>query len=90
MRHGVPTSSAPNDPAALYFRCMFHEFFYGPFKTEDELVAALKTLDAKDPMWDYDCFAIHRGDPDATDWVTGLPFVTPEERKRIEAKRRAN
>lgn len=89
MRHGVPTSREPADPAALYFRCMFHEFFYGPFADEAALVAALRTLDRVDPMWDYDCFAIHRGDPASKDWVTGLPFVTDVERERIEAARRA-
>ena len=88
MRHGVPTCLRPDDPNALYFRCMFHEFFYGPFKTEAELVAALRMLDQADPMWDYDCFAIYYGDPKATDWVSGLPFVSGEQRGRIEAERK--
>lgn len=89
MRYGVPTSREPSDPNALYFRCMYHEFFYGPFQTEHELVEALRTLDKADPMWDYDCFAIFRGDPNSTDWVGGLPFVSDEERERIEAARLA-
>lgn len=89
MRHGVPTSSKPDDPDGLYFRCMYHTFFYGPFKTEAELVEALRTLDKADPMWDYDPFCIHKGDPTSTDWVGGLPFVSDEDRKRIEAARQA-
>ena len=89
MRNGVPTCREPADPEALYFRCMFHTFFYGPFQTEAELVEALRTLDRVDPMWDYDCFAIHKGDPTSRDWVNGLPFVSHEDRERIEAARRA-
>ena len=88
-RFGVPICSKPNDPESLYFRCMFHTFFFGPFKSEEELVRALQALDKADPMWDYDCFCIHRGDPNSTDWVSGLPFVSQEERARIEAARTA-
>ncbi len=89
MRHGIPTSIAPDNPDMLYFRCMFHTFFYGPFATEADVTEALRTLDRADPMWDYDCFAIHRGDPDSTNWASGLPFITNEERRRIEAARHA-
>lgn len=69
---------------------MFHEFFYGPFADEAAVVAALKTLDKADPMWDYDCFAIHYGDPDTTDYVDGFRFVGREMRARIEAARGLN
>jgi hypothetical protein len=70
LRHGVPTTTEALDPHALYVRCMFHPFFYGPFPDEDALVAALRTLDKEDPMWDYDCFCIHRGDPACTNRAT--------------------
>lgn len=67
---------------------MYHTFFYGPFPNEAAVVAALQTLDKADPMWDYDCFAIHYGDPDTKDYVHGFRFVTHEQRERIEQARR--
>jgi hypothetical protein len=66
---------------------MFHTFFYGPFADEAAVGAALRILDKADPMWDYDAFCIHYGDPKSDNWVTGLPFVSHEQRERIEAMR---
>lgn len=89
MRNGVQTCSKPIEPTSLYMRCMYHEFFYGPFKTEYECANAIATLDKEDPYWDYDCFCIHYGaNPLPKDFVLGFTFVTDEERKRIETKAR--
>ena len=88
MRSGVPTCAHPVDPQALYVRCMFHSFFYGPFADDAAVIAALRTLDDADPYWDYDSFAIHYGaDPLPADYVGGFRFVTPEQRAAIEKGR---
>lgn len=65
---------------------MYHTFFYGPFADEAAVIDAIRALDLADPFWDYDCFAISRGDPNCTDY-SKLPYVTQEERERIEAAR---
>lgn len=88
-RFEIPTAQAPDDPKGLYVRVTYDGFFYGPFKNEGELVAALRTLDKVDPQWDEYGFHIHRGDPTSDDWVNKLPFVTVDDRERIEAARRA-
>ena len=72
-------------------RLMYREFFFGPFGTEDELTAAILSLDEWDAMWDYDCFCIiHGANPLPADFVYGFPFVDHGVRDRIEAKRLRN
>lgn len=68
---------------------MYHEFFYGPFADEAAIVAALKTLDQADPYWDYDCFAIHYGNPNARDYGKDLRYVSTDQRQKIETARKA-
>lgn len=75
----IPTTKNPNDPNQFYMRLMYHEFFFGPFATEDDLVAAIQELDGWDKMWDYDGFCIIRGaNPLPKSFVTGFPFVEDE------------
>ena len=89
MKFGIQTCENPTDPEQLYVRCMFHTFFYGPFKDEEAVVQALKTLDKADEYWDYDCFCIVYGaNPLPKDYVGGFPFVDHEMRERIEKARR--
>lgn len=83
---GVPTCKEPRDPASLYLRIMYREWFMGPF-TEAEATAAVNHLDQTDPMWDYDCWTIHYGaEPLPEDFVGGFPYAG-EVRERIEAQR---
>lgn len=86
IKNGVATCIQPNDPIALYVLPMYHEYFYGPFADEAALVSGLKKLDTAAPYWDYDCFAITKGDPTVTDY-SKLPYVTGPDRARIEAAR---
>jgi len=72
MKNGEPTVSWPTDQSSFYIHVMFHEFFYGPYPTLSELLAARKRLDAKDEYWNYDCDAAVKGD------------TTPEGQRRIE------
>jgi hypothetical protein len=73
MKHGIPTTTEPNRPECLYMRNMFHEFFWGPFETEDELEAAVAKLDVADPYWDYEAFCIiHGANPLPKDFVFGF------------------
>ena len=84
----IPTTRTPNDPNKLYFFIMYQSFFFGPFATEEELVEAMKRLDAWDNMWDYDCFGIVYGaNPLPKDLAFGLPFVDKDMRDRIIANR---
>lgn len=90
MRYGIPTCADPVDPYAIYLRNMYHEFFWGPFADEAEVVRALRTLDAAEPMWDYDPFCMVFGaNPLPSDYVNGFRSVSQEIRKRVEAGRRA-
>lgn len=87
MRHGVPTTNNPDDQSRLYFRCLYHEFWWGPFSSEEEVAAAMRTLDAADPMWDYDCFTIHYGVRDMKDALRDPLYITKDARDRIEGLR---
>ncbi len=87
-RYGVPTVSSPSDPKALYVRCMYHTFWWGPFAGEAEVADALKKLDTAEPMWDYDCFAIHYGVANLKDAVNDPVYVSHAARERIEELRR--
>ena len=74
-RPKIPTVKDPTDPEKLYFRLMYHEFFFGPFDSKDAVSKALAELDAWDEMWDYDCFCIIRGLSQLPeDYVFGFPF----------------
>lgn len=87
MTMAVPKCRDAKDANSLYFRCMFHEFFYGPFADEAAVSGAIAELDAAHPMWDYDCFAIHYGNPDAKDYVNDFKFIPHEMREHIEMRR---
>lgn len=88
MKHGVPTTNAPDCPECLYMRNLYHEFFWGPFASEAEVIAAINTLDAADDHWDYDPFAILWGsNPLPKDFVFGFRFVDDTTRERIFAGR---
>lgn len=88
LRPAIPTTTTPDDPSSLYLRLMYHTFFYGPFKSEEDVLAAVKALDEWDDMWDYDCFCIvHGANPLPSDFVFGFPFVDDSVRERIEAGR---
>lgn len=69
---GEPTVSWPTDPNSFYIHVMYHEFFYGPYSSIEEVRAARERLDAKDEYWNYDCDAIVKGD------------LTPPSQRRIE------
>lgn len=91
MKHGIPTCSEPKDASAIYMRNLYHEFFWGPFKTEDEVSAAIAALDKADEYWDYDPFCmIYGADPLPEDFVSGFRDVPREIRARIESKARPN
>jgi len=84
----IPTVKNPVCPDKFYFRLMYHEFFFGPFNTKDDVSKALADLDTWNEMWDYDSFCIIRGmSPLPDDFVFGFPFVSDEERKEIEIRR---
>ena len=88
MKHGIQTCREPKDPSSLYMRNLFHEFFWGPFKDEAEVIAAINTLDTADPYWDYDPFCIIYGaDPLPKDFVSGFRSVESNIQKRIFAGR---
>jgi len=85
----IPTVKYPTKSDNLYFRLMYHEFFFGPFDSKEDVSKALAELDAWDEMWDYDGFFIIRGlSPLPDDYVAGFTFVSAEERKEIEAGRK--
>ena len=69
---GEQTVRWPTDPNSFYIHVMYHEFFYGPYASLEEIHAARKRLTAKDEYWNYDCDAIVKGD------------LTPENERRIE------
>lgn len=86
MRYGIPTCSEPKDPKSIYMRNAFHEFFWGPFKNEQEITAAVKSLNKADPYWDYDPVCIIYGaDPLPKNFVLGFPFVDGAMKSRILA-----
>ena len=89
MRYGVQTCSEPTDVKAIYMRNAFHEFFWGPFASEDECSDAISKLDMADSYWDYDPFCMIFGaDPLPKDYAFGFPSVPQEMRARIEKKAR--
>jgi hypothetical protein len=54
----------------MYLRLLYHEFFW-EFDTIEEIKAFVRKMDEEEPMWDYDCFTIHKGDPR---WETDKNF----------------
>lgn len=91
MRHGIPTCVDPDKPECLYMRNLFHEWFWGPFKDEKELVDALNVLDKADPYWDYDPFCIIYGmNRLPKDYVFGFKCAPDEMKERIYAARTIN
>lgn len=88
MKHGIQTTSVPNQPQCLYMRNPYHEFFWGPFADEGELIKAVIALDKADPYWDYDPFCIIYGaDPLPTDFVFGFRFADSALKERVYAAR---
>ena len=86
-RDGLPATSDPDDPTALYVRLMYHEWFFGPFKDEAAVTAAINQLDRTAVWWDYDCWTLHYGaNPLPKDFVHGFGYEK-EMRERIEAQR---
>ena len=72
----------------MYMRNLYHEFFWGPFLSEDEVGAAMKSLDKADKDWDYDPVSIVYGaSPLPNDYLSGFPLVNSDTRARIEKKR---
>ena len=59
---GEPTVRWPTDPNAYYIRCMYHEFFWGPYASLEEVTEATKRLFMRDPYWNYDPPCVYRGD----------------------------
>lgn len=78
-----------NDSNKMYLRLLYHTFFW-EFDTIDEIKQFVKEMDEKDPMWDYDCYTIHKGDHR---WGTkgfgcfDFEFL-PEVKKEIETYRK--
>ena len=69
MKYGVKTCTEPTDPSGIYIQCLYHEFFYGPFRDTNELLSAIVLLDEQSPMWDYDTFRLVLGqDPFPTSY----------------------
>jgi len=88
MKHGIKTCSDPTDPKSIYMRNFGHTFFWGPFKDEQEVIEAIKTLDEADPCWDYDPFCVIYGaDPLPEDFTFGFPFVDGDMISRIRDSR---
>lgn len=88
MKHGIQTVRKPTDPNSLYMRNLYHEYFWGPFSSEEELTRAVIALDKIDPYWDYEPFCIIYGaDPLPCDFVNGFPFAGKDLRDRIERAR---
>jgi hypothetical protein len=86
MKPSVPTCQHPDQPDRIYMRLMYHTFFFGPFKDEAEVIAAVKELNKQDSMWDYDCYCVIYGmNPLPKDYVFGFPSVPSEMRRRIDA-----
>ena len=85
---GIPTCTDPVDPQSLYMRRLFSSSFFGPFKDEEALVAALQHLDKVVPMWDDNPFCIIYGaNPLPKDYVFGFKFVDDATQERIFSKR---
>lgn len=91
MRYGIPTTNEPSDSTCIYMRNMYHEFFWGPFNTENACSEAIAALDKADSDWDYDPFCmIYGANPLPKDFVFGFSNVPDEIRRRIELKARPN
>jgi hypothetical protein len=70
-------------------RNLYHEFFWGPFTDEADLVKAVLTLDQADPYWDYDPFCIiHGANPLPGDFVFGFPSVDDAFKRRVHEARK--
>lgn len=89
MRYGIPQCSKPIDPKSIYMRNLYREWFWGPFKDEQEVIDAIDTLDKVDPYWDYDPFClIYGADPLPKDFVKGFTFLDDAARERISNSRK--
>lgn len=85
----IPKVNHPTDPSKIYIRCMYHEFFYGPFDDEVATREFVDWMDENEPYWDYDCYCIIFGaDPLPKDYVFGFQSVPSEMRDRIEQNKR--
>ena len=88
-KHNLPICIEPKDPNSIYMRNMYHEFFWGPFKDEQEVISAIHALDNADPYWDYDPFClIYGADPLPENFVSGFSFIDDAMKERIMSKRK--
>ena len=86
--YGIPTTTTPDDPKMIYMRNMYHEFFWGGFKNEQEVIDAIKKLDKIDPYWDYDPFCLVYGkSPLPDDFVFGFPDIPDDMKNKIKSQR---
>lgn len=83
----MKTTRQAINPRKYYLRLMYHEWFY-EFDAIREIKEFCVKMDKEKPMWDYDCFCIHRGDKR---WMTDknfgcmdFKFVSSKTRKEIE------
>ena len=84
MKHGIPTTNKPDDPNKIYMRNLYHEFFWGGFDNEEEVVKAINHLDKVDPNWNYNSFClIYGASPLPDDFVFGFPFLPDDMQERI-------
>ena len=89
MKNGNPTCIDPVNPECFYMRNLFHEYFWGPFETEQAVIDAIDRNDTADPYWDYNPFCIIKGlYPLPKDYVYGFPFVDDAIKARILAARK--
>jgi hypothetical protein len=51
-REMIPKTRSISDDY-YYMRLMFHEWYYGPFKSKEDLIDAIKWLYLNDPLWNY-------------------------------------
>ena len=91
MKWPVKTCRHPDQPDKFYFRIMFREFFFGPFDSEEDVIAATITLDRFDEWWDYDAVTYIKGkNPLPEDYVFGFPPMSWDFRDRMkEARQKA-
>lgn len=88
MKYGVPTTSTPTDPNAIYMRIAYATFFFGPFLNEQDVVSAMNAMDEANPYWDYDgAIMLYGLNPLPKDMAFGFPSVPREIEDRIQSKR---
>ena len=85
MKHKTTTEAI--DPKKYYLRILYCEWFY-EFNSIDEIKEFVVYMDKEEPMWDYDCYGVHKGDPRwRTDKDFGcfdFKFISKKQRKEIE------